>query len=893
MPLTPGTRLGRYEVIRFIDAGGMGEVYVAKDSELDRTVAIKVLPEHLAIDPGRRQRFEREARAVSSLNHPHICTLYDVGHEKDVHYLVMEHLEGETLAARLKKGALPTEEALTVAIQIADALDKAHRQGVVHRDLKPGNIMLTRSGAKLLDFGLAKQTPNSRPSLSSAAQTESSPLTAEGTVVGTFQYMAPEQLEGKEADARTDLFAFGAVLHEMVTGKKAFEGRSQASLIAAIMHVHPPPVSTLQPIAPPALDRVVKQCLAKDPDERWHSAHDLTSELKWVAEAGSQAGVAAPVSARRRVQSRLAWSLVALLAAVSVFLGVVHYREISPESQTSRTFVPAPEGARFARFGDRAGPVEISPDGRHLAFVATGDGPKMLWIRSLDALEARLLAGTEGAYWPFWSPNSRTIGFFAQGKLKKIQIAGGPALTLCDAPDARGGTWSQEDVIVFAGGAIHPLMKVPAAGGEPTQVTELDKSQREETHRFPHFLPDGRHFLYAARILSSGGEPRRVTIFAGSIDSKERKSILETSGNAAYASNHLLFSHARTLMAQRFDPDRLELSGEAFAIAEDLQFDNQFSRVGFSVSRNGILAYQTSGAQAGSDLVWYDRSGTQMEIVGETALYNDHSLSPDGTTAVATINDVEAGNADLWMVDLARGIRTRFTFDASYDAGGIWSPDGTRIIFSSGRQGAWSVFEKPADGSVEAEFIQEIEGGALLCSWPPDSQHLVCSGNDPNGKTGNDIYLLSLSEDAELTPLIQTPFTEYWPRVSPDGRWLAYTSDESGIEEVYVRPFPRRGGKWQVSSSGGTKPLWGPDGKELFYLGSENTLMVAQLESGERSLKVGQVESLFQASFTQGVDGWTYDIAPDGQRFLASVSQEQAAGSPITVVINWPADLEK
>ncbi|MEE9231601.1 MAG: protein kinase, partial [Acidobacteriota bacterium] len=659
MPLTPGTRLGRYEVIRFIDAGGMGEVYVAKDSELDRTVAIKVLPEHLAIDPGRRQRFEREARAVSSLNHPHICTLYDVGHEKDVHYLVMEHLEGETLAARLKKGALPTEEALTVAIQIADALDKAHRQGVVHRDLKPGNIMLTRSGAKLLDFGLAKQTPNSRPSPSSAAQTESSPLTAEGTVVGTFQYMAPEQLEGKEADARTDLFAFGAVLYEMVTGKKAFEGKSQASLIAAIMHVHPPPVSTLQPIAPRALDRVVKQCLAKDPDERWHSAHDLTSELKWVAEAGSQAGVAAPVSARRRVQSRLAWSLVALLAAVSVFLGVVHYREISPESQTSRTFVPAPEGARFARFGDRAGPVEISPDGRHLAFVATGDGPNMLWIRSLDALEARLLAGTEGAYWPFWSPDSRYLGFFAQGKLKRIKIVGGPVLTLCDAADARGGTWSQENVIVFAGDSIHPLFKVSAAGGEPTQVTELDKSQREETHRFPHFLPDGRHFLYATRIPGGGGEPKRVVIMVGSIDSDERKSILETSGNAAYASNHLLFSHTQTLMAQRFDPDRLELIGDAVPIAENLQFDNLYNRVGFSVSRNGILAYQSTTPPAASDRVWYDRSGTQVWIVGEPAIYTDHSLSPDGTTAVVTINEPKTGYMDLWMVDLVRGIRTR------------------------------------------------------------------------------------------------------------------------------------------------------------------------------------------------------------------------------------------
>jgi Tol biopolymer transport system component len=891
MPLTPGNRLGRYEVVSLLGAGGMGEVYLAKDAQLNRTVAIKVLSQHLAGNVELRQRFEREARAVSSLNHPHICTLYDVGHEKDVHYLVMEHLEGETLATRLRKGGLPTEEAMTYAVQIADALDKAHRKGVVHRDLKPGNIMLTRTGAKLLDFGLAKQTADDRPSLSSATQTATSPLTAEGTVVGTFQYMAPEQLEGKEADARTDLFAFGAVLYEMVTGRSAFAGKSQASLIAAIMTTDPPAISKLQPMTPPALDRLVQRCLAKDPDDRWQTANDLASELKWVAAAGSQAGVGAPVAARRKTQSRLAWSLVALLAVVSALASIAYYWEASTEVQTIRTSVLAPEGATFARFGDRAGPVEISPAGRHLAFVASKDGANMLWIRSLDALEARPLAGTAGAYWPFWSPDSRHVGFFAQGKLKKIQIAGGPALTLCDAQDARGGTWGREDVIVFAGGSIDPLMKVSAAGGEPTQVTELDKSQREETHRFPHFLPDGRHFLFVVRIPGGGGEARRVVIFAGSIDSKERKSILETSGNAAYASGHLLFSHARTLMAQRFDPDRLELIGDAFPIAETLQFDNQFSRVGFSVSRNGILAYQTSGARAGSDLVWYDRSGEQVEIGGEPAIYIDHSLSPDGTTAVATINEPETGSGDLWMVDLVRGIRTRLTFHDADDGVGLWSPDGTRVVFNSNRKGNYSVFQKPADGAGGAEFIQEIEGGDLYCtSWSPDGQHLVCLGLDPNGRTGFDIYLLSLLKDAELTPLIQSRFTENWPKLSPDGRWLAYTSDESGVVEVYVRPFPLRGGKWQVSTSGGARPRWGPDGKELFYLDPENTLTVARLEPGERSLRVGKVEPLFQANFSQ-VLGWPYDIAPDGQRFLASVSGEQAMGSPITVVVNWTADL--
>jgi Tol biopolymer transport system component len=603
--------------------------------------------------------------------------------------------------------------------------------------------------------------------------------------------------------------------------------------------------------------------------------------------------VAAPVSARRKIQSRIAWSVVAVITAVSAFLGVAYYREVSTEVQTIRTFVPAPDGAEFVLGGSRAGPVEISPNGRHLVFVASKGGQNMLWIRSLDALEARPLTGTNGAYCPFWSPDSRHVGFFAQGKLKKIPLAGGPALTLCDAPDGRGGTWSQDNDIVFAGDFSDSLWRVSAAGGEPTQVTKLDKSRKEETHRFPHFLPDGRHFLYVARSPGGAGEPRRVLIFAGSIDSEERKPILETSGNAAYASGHFMFPRGRMLMAQRFDPDRLEPIGNAFPIAENVHLDNAFNRAGFSVSRNGILAYQTTDTQSDSDLVWYDRSGAQVGIAGDPARYRNHRISPDGTTALVVIEDPEAGNADLWMVDLVRGIRTRFTFEDSDDRVGIWSPDGSRVVFSSNREGSYSIFQKPADGSGEAKFIQEIEGGLLFCSsWSPDGQHLVCGGIDLSGKTSWDIFLLSLSEDAELTSLIQTPFLERWPQVSPNGRWLAYISNESGIEEVYVRPFPLRGGRWQVSSSGGTKPRWGPDGKELFYLDRENMLTVTRLEPGERSLKVGKIEPLFQGSFARIV-GWPYDIAPDGQRFLANVSQEREVFSPITVVVNWTADLGK
>ena len=566
MPLGPGAQLGPYEVLAPLGAGGMGEVYRARDTRLDRTVAVKVLPGHLAANPDLRQRFEREARAVSSLNHPHICALFDVGQQDGTDYLVMEYLEGETLADRLGRGPLPTDQVLRNGIEIADALDRAHRQGIVHRDLKPGNVMLTKSGTKLLDFGLAKlQTALPAPAASvlSAMATAHRPLTEAGTVLGTFQYMAPEQLEGKEADARTDLFALGTILYEMATGRKAFSGKSQASLIAAILSADPPPLSSFQPLAPPALERLVKVCLAKDPDDRLQTAHDVMQELKWIVEAGSAAGVPAPVAARRRSRERLAWILAGLLPLLAS--GLTHFvtSRQRPPVQATRFQVPAPEGASSVNY------QLLSPDGRHLAFIATVEGVTSVWVRPLDSLEAHPLRGTEGvAYDYIWSPDSAAVAFVLKNRLNRLALSGGPSLTICEMGDLESGDWGRDGTILlssFQGGAIY---RVSASGGTPTAVTTVEKDAAE-SHRYPAFLPDGRHFLYLAQR-----SPReKSALYVASLDSPEKRLLVPAESQADYSpSGHLLFVREGTLMAQPFDARDLRVHGEAVPLTDDVRY---------------------------------------------------------------------------------------------------------------------------------------------------------------------------------------------------------------------------------------------------------------------------------------------------------------------------------
>ncbi len=871
MPLTPGTRLGRYEVIRLLGAGGMGEVYLAKDSQLDRTVAIKVLTERLADNPELRQRFEREARAVSSLNHPHICTLYDVGCEKDVHYLVMEHLEGETLAARLKKGALPTEEALTCAIQIADALDKAHRQGVVHRDLKPGNIMLTKSGAKLLDFGLAKQTPDSRPSLSSAVQTESSPLTAEGTVVGTFQYMSPEQLEGKEADARTDLFAFGAVLHEMVTGKKAFEGRSQASLIAAIMSSDPPPVSTLQPIAPPALDRIVQRCLAKEPDERWQSAGDLTSELKWVAGAGSQAGVAVPVSARR---SRVNLFSLGTFVLGLVVAGLAVWSMMPTVSGPPlRKFELAVEDVDRVAAPNRA--LAISPDGRKVAYASAGH----LWVRDLDRLEPRIFPDSGEPRLIFWSPDNAWIGYAAEGKIWKAPAEGGDSLAVTDLQGilvgGTGASWGDDGTIVFSRGDAG-LFRVSDQGGDARPLLALDPEADGDFHQ-PHQLPGGRGLLFV--VHRKTGVSDTVALLAES----ERKVLLQLEGQRIWEpiysrTGHILYRREPTnegIWALPFSLSDLEVTGEPFLVVPEGNVP--------SVSNEGTLVYIRGATTRLTQMIWVDRGGQAIAEIGQAQQQLPWpTLSPDSRRVA--VSAIEGDNQDIWIHDVERGTKTRLTFSPEEEGLPAWSPEGDRIAYYKGVPPDAAIEIKRADGTGEPEPLTE----GVFPSFSPDGRYVAYANWSDD--TNLDIWYRPLIGEGEPTLLVQTSVNDISPQISPDGRYVAYMSNESGRSEIYIKRFPGGEGKWQVSVNGGHWPRWDGRGGRLFFAEGDGLMEV--IVSTDPSLTLGTPRKLFTRD-RLGIPlpfGWppAFDVAPDGDRFvvLQRVGEETPTRG-ITVVQNW------
>ena len=889
MTLAQGTRLGPYEILASVGAGGMGEVYRARDTRLDRTVAVKVLPSHLSDNPEIRQRFDREARTISSLSHPHICALHDVGHQDGIDYLVMEFLEGETLTDRLSRGALPSEQVLRYGIEIADALDKAHRQGIVHRDLKPGNIMLTKSGVKLVDFGLAKLAAVSPTNSSvSILQTQAGlNLTQEGTILGTFQYMAPEQLEGKEADARSDIFAFGAVLYEMATGQKAFSGKSQASLISSILSAEPPPVSSVAPMTPPALDRVVKTCLAKDPDDRWQTAHDVMLQLKWIAEGGSQAGLPAPVVARRRGRERLAWIVAAALAVSAGVLGYLELRRPRSAPAVVRSNVLAPDKGSFTFVGQGGGPVAVSPDGQQLAFVASEPGGKrQLWIRPLESLLARSLPETDGAAYPFWSPDSRSVGFFADGKLKKIEVGGGSPLSICDAPDARGGSWNRDDVILFEPQFREPIHRVSATGGKPVPVTSFNASRRETTHRWPFFLPDGRRFLFFSGSHSTSAQSDLDAIFVGSLDGGKPKLLVRARSNAAYASGHLLFVRHKTLLAQRFDPKTLSLSGDAAPIAENVQDDPGFFNAVFSVSQQGTLAYQEAGGTIGlSEVAWIDRSGKKIGTLGDPADYYDPRISPDGRRVAVVIGDP----GDIWIYDVARPARTRLTFAPGSDNAPTWSPDGRRVAFSSQRSGSGDLYVRAASGTGADELLSSSKVVKVANSWFPDGRYLVYTAFPDAPGSKADLWLLSVA-DRKASPLVRTEFDEVAGAFSSDGRWLAYASNESGRFEIYVKTFPELGGNWQVSTAGGIEPRWRRDGKELFYLTTDGKVMAVEVHT-DAAFEVSTPQALFVTPF-KNASGWRYDVTPDGQRFLVNRPVDEES-SPITLVQNWTTLLKR
>jgi len=889
MTLTAGSRLGPYEIVAPLGAGGMGEVYRARDTRLDRTVAVKVLPTHLSSSPESRQRFEREAKTISQLSHPHICALHDVGREGDIEYLVMEYLEGETLADRLLMGPLPLEQTLRYGIEIADALDKAHRQGIVHRDLKPGNVMITKSGVKLLDFGLAKAIAPAVLQSSLTALPTQAGLTQEGTILGTFQYMAPEQLEGKEADARTDIFTLGSVLHEMATGQKSFSGATQASLISSILRDEPRPISSVHPMSPAAFDHVVKKCLAKDPEDRWQSAHDVASELTWIREGGSAVGIAAPVGARRRSRSRLARvAAVVVLLTLGAAAGSLFRPRPAPGRAVRMSIVAPPELTVSAEPSE----IAVSPDGSTIAFVATdSNGLRRIWLRSLDSLSPQSLAGTEGARTPFWSPDGRFIAFFADSKLKKTSRDGGVPVTLADAPSARGGSWGSAKEIVFAASSGGPLLRVDENGGATSAASELGKG--EASHRFPSFLPDGRRFLYVSLPQLRPGE---LPIRLGSLDGVPRPGpeVAAGSGAAVFAApGYILYGRRDAVVAQPFDPKRWRVTGSPVTLREVLNVVGSAGGVpAVSVSANGVLV-QTPSGLADSRLVWLNRKG---EIIGSVsappAAWGSPAVSPDGTRVLLVRPSSERW--DIWQVDLARGGATPMTFENNLNFAPTWSPDGRRFAFASGG-GNRSIYLRDASGAGSAELLAQLTGlFNNTTDWSRDGTTLILRRLDP--ATGEDIWILPASGDRKPIPFLKTKFNEQDGRLSPDGRWIAYRSDESGRMELYVQPFPAGGARVRVSTEGAGELegfqqnlVWTTDGRELIFLGGDGvTVMVAPIPAGV-TVKVGTPRALFK--LPPGTTGWI--PTPDGSRFFTCLTVPGTVASTARVVIGWTAELEK
>ena len=898
MEILPGRRLGPYEILSAIGAGGMGEVYKARDTRLDRIVAIKVLPAHLAGCAELRERFDREAKTIASLNHPHICTLYDTGHQDETDFLVMEYLEGETLAQRLAKGPLPIAQVLQYAIEIVDALDKAHRKGITHRDLKPGNVMITKSGTKLLDFGLAKLAQEAAPATpDSQLPTMKDAITAQGTILGTLQYMAPEQVEAREVDARTDIFAFGVVVHEMATGKKAFEGKTSASVMAKILEAEPPSMASLQPMTPPQLDRVVKTCLAKDPDERWQTASDLCRELKWIFNSGSQVGLAPDVPAKgiRSLGPRealIALGALLLVAAITGF-AIWNLKPSPPVPRpVSRLTITLPPGQQLAV--PQNGPaVAISPDGTHLAYVAREGLTQQVYLRAMDSLEARPIPGTEGPVGgtnyvePFFSPDSQWLGFFAGGKLKKISVSGGAPQTICDVLISNGASWGSRGMIAIAPGQVSSLLQVAEAGGTPQQL--LHNEQGVSFGGWPDFLPGGKAVLFATS--NNGNNWTNGQIAVHSVVTTEHRNLIQGGMYPHYAlSGHLVYVQGGTLMAVPFDPQRLAITGAAVPIVEGVLQSTVDGDAQYSFSSTGSLVYIPGATQSAQlKLVWVNRNGAEQPIAAPEQAYLNPRISPDGRRVAVGIAEQDR---QVWLYDLSRGTLTRLTFQGNNNSPPFWTPDGKRIIFTSNKEGQRNLFWQLADGSGGLERLATSESVQIPASWSPDGQVLAFS--EVNVSTGYDIWTMRLS-DRKVQPFLQTQFNEAAAQFSPDGHWLAYSSDESGRKEIYVQPYPGPGGKWQISTEGGVEPLWNRNGRELFYR-SGKKMMAVEIAT-KPGFSAGTPKMLFEGAYQSlpTISTPNYDVSPDGQRFLMlkPVESAQEAPTQINVVLNWFEELKQ
>jgi Tol biopolymer transport system component len=868
------------------------------DTRLGRQVALKLLPEDFAVDPERQARFEREAKVLASLNHPNIAVLYGLEHVGERHALVMELVEGDDLAQRLARGPIATDEAFAIALQVASALEAAHDKGIVHRDLKPANVKVTPAGTvKVLDFGLAKaweaEGATTNPSLS---PTITAHHTREGVILGTAAYMSPEQARGKPVDRRADIWAFGCLVYEMLTGTQTFAGDTVTDVIAAVV-TRDPDWSALPPDVRPRSREVLRRCMEKDPKRRFRDIGDVRFELEESLTAPEPAATAAPVAAPAPApaarRSLLPWVVAGLGFVIAAGLGVAYLRVASVKPRMVRSFLLPPEKTSFAFDPAVGGPV-LSPDGTRMVFAARdAAGKALLYVRALDSLSAQSLAGTESASYPFWSPDGRFVGFFVPGKLKKIDAAGGPPETICAAPSGRGGAWSQEGVIVFAPDVYGALERVSSTGGASAPLTSLDASRQQNSHRWPTFLPDGRHFVYWAGGPMNASEVKTDGIYLGSLDGAAPTFLFQADSDAVYAPpGYLLFLREQSLMAQPFEAGARKLTGEAFPIAEQVANPQNYRHGCFTVSDDRSLSYQT-GDIGLVQVVWLDASGRQVGTVGEPAGVEGIRLSPDGQRLAEHVAEASSKNADVWIVDLARGVRTRFTFGSALHLNPIWSPDGSRIVFTSNQQGHLDLYVKSASGAGDAEAIAVSEATKYPTDWSPDGRFIAVTVVEPGKKTGSDLWMLSLSGERKMTPFLSTEFNEGNATFSPDGRWLAYQSNASGRAEVYLTPFPGPGGKWQVSQDGGAQAMWRRDGAALYFRALDGKLMQASIVEQGAAVEVGTPTELLQAQLGGVPAGaWAYAAAPKGDRVLVMRSQQNGP-NPLTLVTNWTAGLRR
>ena len=901
MAFDPGTRLGPYEVLAPLGAGGMGEVYRAHDTRLDRVVAIKVLSGALVADAESRRRFEHEARAIAALNDPHICTIHDVGRHGELDYLVLEYLEGETLAERLRRSpGLSVDAAFAIAIQIGDALDRAHRAGIVHRDLKPGNVMLVRqSGAssdpqvKLLDFGLAARAVTARPlapDASMAVTLPSSLLTTQSSFstgesgFGTVQYMAPEQFDGDVGDHRADIFAFGCVLYEMLAGRRAFQGATPVTVIAAIMSSEPPPIAALE--ERPLLDRLLRRCLDKDRERRWQSIRDVTSELRWIA---SRPAIAAGATPPRKRFSPWQWVAVGLAVIFALFVALplvllAGLRLLSADDGDEPSLPPLQLEIGTAPTDDPS--TALSPDGSQIAFIANRDGAPALWVRSLDALESRALPGTDGASFPFWSPDGRSIGFFADNRLKRIDVAGGTPLVVTDAPNARGGTWNADGVILFAPGVNAPIMRVSTSGG-PTQAVTQVNTGSGPAHRWPQFLPDGKRFLFSSTL----GTADTNGVYLGSLDGTPPLRVLATEGAASRfaAPDKLVAIRQGALQAFRFNAWSGTVQGEPTVIAQGFAV-GAASGV-FGVSSTGVLAYRTGTAQR-RQLVWVNRQGVVLRAIGEpeTDSVASPELSADEQSVVVFLQ--RTGDNDIWVIELARNLAHRITDGPPADAHPLWDPDGQHVVFTSQRFGRVGPTRQAIDGGTAEPLFTNDENGQVL-SWTRDRRYVLLLRNTSTG--GGDLVAVPSGVESREVVVAQTQAAETEGQFSPDGTWVAFVSNDSGHPEVYAQSFPDGRGRTQVSTTGGTQVRWSADGKEIFYVAPDGRMMAASIALGGASMDVKPPVALFQTHLATGVNVLgnkpQYAVARDG-RFLLNTAIESAS-PPIVVAVNWMKKLAK